>query len=137
MSVRAGTGLVIARLPSGDWSAPSAIGTGGMGFGGQAGAEVTEFILVLNSRAAIRQFMSAGSITLGGNMSVALGPIGRNAEGSGSLNSKGKLAAMYSYSKTKGVFAGISVEGSAIVERQDCNVKVGLFHSPLTLTTIL
>ncbi|KAG0148417.1 hypothetical protein CROQUDRAFT_714539 [Cronartium quercuum f. sp. fusiforme G11] len=135
MSVRAGTGLVIARLSSGNWSAPSAIGTGGMGFGGQAGAELTEFILVLNSKSAIRQFMSAGSITLGGNMSVALGPIGRNAEGSGSINTKGKLATMYSYSKTKGAFAGISVEGSAIFERQDCNVKS--YGNTVTATKLL
>lgn len=132
MSVRAGTGLVIARLPDGQWSAPSAIGTGGMGIGGQVGAEVTEFILVLNSKSALTQFMSAGSLTLGGNASVALGPIGRNAEGSGALNSKGKIAAMYSYSKTKGAFAGVSVEGSVIVERQDCNVKA---YGPGTTAT--
>ncbi|KAA1073063.1 hypothetical protein PGT21_035263 [Puccinia graminis f. sp. tritici] len=135
MSVRAGTGVVVARLPDGRWSPPSAIGTGGMGFGGQVGAEVAEFILVLNSRSALTQFMSAGSLTLGGNASVALGPIGRNAEGSGALNSKGKLAAMYSYSKTKGAFAGISVEGSAIFERQDCNVKA--YGRGVTATKIL
>ncbi|OAV91647.1 hypothetical protein PTTG_06501 [Puccinia triticina 1-1 BBBD Race 1] len=135
MSVRAGTGVVVARLPDGRWSPPSAIGTGGMGFGGQVGAEVAEFILVLNSKSALTQFMSAGSITLGGNASVALGPIGRNAEGSGALNSKGKLAAMYSYSKTKGAFAGISVEGSAIFERQDCNVKA--YGRGVTATKIL
>ncbi|KNZ55871.1 hypothetical protein VP01_255g10 [Puccinia sorghi] len=135
MSVRAGTGVVVARLPDGRWSPPSAIGTGGMGFGGQVGAEVAEFILVLNSKSALTQFMSAGSITLGGNASVALGPIGRNAEGSGALNSKGKLAAMYSYSKTKGAFAGISVEGSAIFERQDCNFKA--YGHGITATKIL
>lgn len=65
--------------------------------------------------------MSSGSLTLGGNLSVAVGPIGRNAEGSGAVNSKGKVAAIYSYSKTKGLFGGISVEGSVIVERQDAN----------------
>ncbi|POW08647.1 hypothetical protein PSTT_07364 [Puccinia striiformis] len=135
MSVRAGTGVVVGRLPDGRWSPPSAIGTGGMGFGGQVGAEVAEFILVLNSKSALTQFMSAGSITLGGNASVAIGPIGRNAEGSGALNSKGKLAAMYSYSKTKGAFAGVSVEGSAIFERQDCNVKA--YGRGVTATKIL
>jgi len=135
MSVRAGTGVVVARLPDGRWSPPSAIGTGGMGFGGQVGAELAEFILVLNSKSALTQFMSAGSITLGGNASVALGPIGRNAEGSGALSSKGKLAAMYSYSKTKGAFAGISVEGSAIFERQDCNFKA--YGHGITATKIL
>lgn len=73
-----------------------------MGFGGQAGAEVTEFLIILNSRAALRSFMSAGSLTLGGNMSLAVGPLGRNGEAMGAVNSKGRVAAMYSYSKTKG-----------------------------------
>jgi hypothetical protein len=52
---------------------------------------------------------------------VAVGPLGRNAEGSGTVSTKGKTAALYSYSKTKGLFGGISVEGSIIVERQDAN----------------
>ncbi|KIR35290.1 hypothetical protein I307_01852 [Cryptococcus deuterogattii 99/473] len=58
---------------------------------------------------------------LSGNLSVAVGPLGRNAEGSGALNAKGQVAAMYSYSKTKGLFGGVSVEGSVILERQDAN----------------
>ncbi|KAG8871070.1 hypothetical protein FRC20_010991 [Serendipita sp. 405] len=121
VSARAGSGLVIARLDDDTWSAPSAIGTAGMGFGGQAGAEVTDFLFVLNSRSAVRTFMSAGSITLGGSLSVALGPLGRTGEAAGSLNSNGKVAAIYSYSKTKGIFGGVSIEGSVIVERQDAN----------------
>ncbi|WRT69129.1 uncharacterized protein IL334_006113 [Kwoniella shivajii] len=120
-SARAGSGIVIARLDDGSWSPPSAIGLGGFGFGGQMGAEVTDFLIVLNSRSAVTSFMSAGNLTLGGNLSVAVGPLGRNAEGSGAVNTKGRLAAMYSYSKTKGLFGGVSVEGSVIVERQDAN----------------
>ncbi|KLO19971.1 DUF500-domain-containing protein [Schizopora paradoxa] len=120
-SARAGSGIVIAKLPDGTWSCPSAIGTGGLGVGGQAGAEMTDFLIVLNSRSSQRSFMSAGSFTLGGNMSIALGPLGRNGEASGSLNTSGKLAAMYSYSKTRGLFGGLSIEGSVIVERQDAN----------------
>ena len=65
--------------------------------------------------------MAAGSLTLGGNLSIAVGPLGRNAEGTGALNTKGKMAAMYSYSRTKGLFGGLSVEGSIILERQDAN----------------
>ncbi|KAJ9103853.1 hypothetical protein QFC21_002315 [Naganishia friedmannii] len=120
-SARGGSGLVIAKLDNGSWSAPSAIGTAGFGFGGQMGAEVTDFLIVLNSRTAVKTFMAAGSMTLGGNLSVAVGPLGRNAEGSGTLNSKGKAAALYSYSKTKGLFGGVSIEGSIILERQDAN----------------
>jgi len=121
LSARAGSGIVIARSDDGSWSAPSAIGTAGMGFGGQLGAEVTDFLVVLNSSAAVKSFMSAGSVTLGGNMSVAIGPLGRNGEATGALNASGKVAAMYSYSKTKGLFGGVSLEGSVIVERQDAN----------------
>ncbi|KAG9314700.1 Las1-like-domain-containing protein [Chiua virens] len=132
-SARGGTGIVIARLPNGSWSAPSAIGTGGVGVGGQVGAEMTDFLIVLNSAAT--SFMSAGSLTLGGNMSVAVGPLGRNGEAIGSLNSSGKVAAMYSYSKTRGLFGGVSIEGSVIVERQDANVLA--YHKDVTVRMLL
>ncbi|KAJ3513125.1 hypothetical protein NLJ89_g3129 [Agrocybe chaxingu] len=134
-SARAGSGIVIAKLDNGTWSAPSAIGTAGLGVGGQAGAEMTDFLIVLNSRSAIRSFMSAGSLTLGGNMSLALGPLGRNGEASGSLSTNGKVAAMYSYSKTRGLFGGVSVEGSVIVEREDANVQA--YESPVTARILL
>ncbi|KAI8378493.1 hypothetical protein BD560DRAFT_389523 [Blakeslea trispora] len=122
-SGRAGSGLVVARLPDGTWSAPSAIMTGGMGFGGQVGAELTDFIMVLNTTAALKTFMHHGSITLGGNISVAAGPIGRNAEASGTASIK-SVAAVYSYSKTRGLFAGVSLEGSVILERHMANKKM-------------
>ncbi|KAF9475639.1 DUF500-domain-containing protein [Pholiota conissans] len=135
LSARAGSGIVIARLDNGTWSAPSAIGTAGVGFGGQAGAEMTDFLIVLNSRSAIRSFMAAGSLTLGGNMSIAIGPLGRTGEASGALNSNGNVSAMYSYSKTRGLFGGVSVEGSVIVERQDANVQA--YRSPVTARLLL
>ncbi|KAI9262716.1 hypothetical protein BY458DRAFT_515180 [Sporodiniella umbellata] len=122
-SGRAGSGLVVARLPDGSWSAPSAIMTGGMGFGGQVGAELTDFIMVLNNQAAVKTFMDHGSVTLGGNISVAAGPVGRNAEASGTASYR-TVAAVYSYSKTRGLFAGVSLEGSVIIERFDANKKM-------------
>ncbi|KAG6919577.1 hypothetical protein DXG01_004240 [Tephrocybe rancida] len=134
-SARAGSGVVIARLDDGRWSSPSAIGTAGLGVGGQAGAEMTDFLIILNTRSAIQTFMAAGSLTLGGNLSIALGPLGRNGEALGSLNTSGKVAAMYSYSKTRGLFGGISVEGSIIVERQDANQQA--YHSPVTARMLL
>ncbi|CAO3688300.1 unnamed protein product [Rhizopus stolonifer] len=121
-SGRAGSGLVVARLPDGGWSAPSAIGTGGIGAGGQIGAELTDFVLVLNTKEAVKTFSQVGNVTLGGNVSVAAGPIGRNAEASGSASLK-HIAAIYSYSKTRGLFAGVSLEGSVVVTRSDANEK--------------
>ncbi|KAF9897969.1 hypothetical protein BX616_004686, partial [Lobosporangium transversale] len=119
-SGRAGSGIVVARLEDGSWSAPSAIGTGGMGFGGQIGAEITDFVVVLNTKQAVKSFAAGGNVTLGGNLSVAAGPIGRTAEAAASASVK-SVAAIYSYSKSKGLFAGVSIEGSVIVERKDAN----------------
>ncbi len=67
--------------------------------------------------------MATGSLQLGGNLSVALGPMGRSAEASGSVNTKGRVAAMFSYSKSKGLYGGITLEGSVLVEREDANAK--------------
>ncbi|KAL2826121.1 hypothetical protein BDW59DRAFT_145531 [Aspergillus cavernicola] len=122
-SGRFGSGVVVARLGDGSWSAPSAIATAGAGFGGQIGFELTDFVFILNDAAAVRTFSQAGTLTLGGNVSIAAGPIGRNAEAAGAASTKG-VAAVFSYSKTKGLFAGVSLEGSMLVERKDANEKI-------------
>ncbi|RKF65016.1 SH3 domain-containing protein [Golovinomyces cichoracearum] len=122
-SARYGNGIVVARLSDGRWSAPSAIGTGGAGFGGQIGFEWTDFVFILNDSAAVRTFSQMGSLTLGGNLSVAAGPVGRNAEAAGAASLK-SMAGIFSYSRTKGLFAGISLEGSVIMERRDANEKL-------------
>ncbi|KAK4643572.1 hypothetical protein QC762_407070 [Podospora pseudocomata] len=122
-SARFGSGLVVARLPDGSWSAPSAIATGGAGFGGQIGFELTDFVFILNDASAVKTFSQAGSLTLGGNVSIAAGPVGRNAEAAGAASLR-SVAGIFSYSKTKGLFAGVSLEGSAIIERKDANAKL-------------
>lgn len=122
-SGRFGSGLVVARLPNGSWSAPSAIATVGGGFGGQIGFELTDFVFILNDSAAVKTFAQAGSLTLGGNVSLAAGPVGRNAEAAGAASLK-SIAGIFSYSKTKGLFAGVSLEGSGIIERRDANEKL-------------
>lgn len=125
---------MVARLPDGTWSAPSALATGGAGFGGQIGFELTDFVFILNDAAAVRSFSQQGSITLGGNVSIAAGPVGRNAEAAGAASLKG-LAGVFSYSKTKGLFAGVSIEGSVLVERRDANQK--LYGSRITARQLL
>ena len=125
---------MVARLSDGSWSAPSAIVTGGGGFGGQIGFELTDFVFILNDYAAVRTFSQQGSLSLGGNVSIAAGPVGRNAEAAGTASLKG-VAGVFSYSKTKGLFAGVSLEGSAIIERRDANEK--LYNSRITARQLL
>jgi len=73
-------------------------------------------------------------LTLGGNVSIAAGPIGRNAEAAGAASLKG-VAGVFSYSKTKGLFAGVSLEGSVLIERRDANEK--LYNSRITARQLL
>jgi lipid-binding SYLF domain-containing protein len=113
--VRGGTGVVVARTENG-WSGPSAIGTGGLGVGLQAGVEVAELVIVLNTAEAVNAFAKGGNVTLGGALSVAAGPVGRTAEAGVAVG-----AAVYTYSRSQGLFAGISVEGTVIATRDRVN----------------
>ena len=115
VSGRGGTGLVISRVGKG-WSGPSAIGTGGAGFGFQIGAEVTEFVIILNTNDAVRAFSQGGNVELGAALSAAAGPVGRTAE-AGVL----PTAAVYTYSRSQGLFGGVSLEGTVIGARDDTN----------------
>jgi len=116
-SGKAGEGVVVARAGR-SWSGPSFIGTGGAGWGIQIGAEVTEFVFVLNNERAVRAFSKGGNVTLGADASVAAGPIGRSAEADVTPR-----AAIYTYSKSKGLFAGVSLEGAVIGTRKGANER--------------
>lgn len=72
LSIHGGTGIVIARLPDGTWSAPSAIGTMGGGIGVQVGLEVADFLLILQTQDALDHFRNGGNFTIGGNVGKSL-----------------------------------------------------------------
>jgi hypothetical protein len=80
------------------WSAPSAISLGGLGGGFELGVELTDFVLILNSHGAVESFRKGSNVTLGGNMTVAIGPLGRNVEADVSLRN---AASFYTYSKSR------------------------------------
>ncbi|KAJ5874697.1 uncharacterized protein N7529_003127 [Penicillium soppii] len=122
-SVRFGSGLIVARLPDGSWSAPSAMAMGGIGAGGQFGAELTDFIFVLTTDAAVRTFTQSGTLTLSGNISMAVGPVGRSAEASGVVGVKSSTG-VFTYSKTRGLYGGLTVEGGVLAERAAANKKM-------------
>lgn len=107
-----------------DWSPPTAIGIGGLGGGFNAGAEMVDCLIVLNSRAAVRSFMSVGSLQLGGNLALAIGPLGRSGEASAAMNADMKMAAMFSYSMSRGLYGGVTIEGTALLDRPDANATV-------------
>lgn len=75
-----------------------------------------------------------GSLTLGANISIAFGPVGRNAEFTSNATMEG-ISTMYAYSKTKGLFGGISIEGGLMVERRHANKK--LYKSKVSASQLL
>ncbi len=128
-SGKAGEGVVVARTGHG-WSGPSFIGTGGAGWGLQIGAEVTDFIIVLNNEAAVRAFSRGGNVTLGADASVAAGPVGRTGEAD--VTPK---AAVYTYSKSKGLFVGVSLEGAVLGTRKEANARY--YGRPVNASDVL
>ena len=117
---RLGTGLVIARLSDGSWSAPSSIMISGMGWGFQAGMEMTDVVLILATPGAVDAFSSRAQVSVGTELAISLGPVGRSAGTDLHAGSEGASAA-FSYAHSKGLFFGISLEASAITSRADIN----------------
>lgn len=97
--------------------------TGGAGVGIPFGLELTDFVFILNSDDAVEKFMHSGSLTVGGNFSVALGPIGRSAE-AGAVAGRQGMAAMFAYSKTRGIYGGVTFEGGVLGVRPAANRKM-------------
>jgi len=115
LSGKGGQGVVVARTGSG-WSGPSFIGTGGAGWGLQIGAEITEYIFVLNTNRAVHAFSRDGNFTVGADASAAAGPVGRDAAAAVT-----PTAAIYTYSRAQGLFAGASLEGTVIATQKTAN----------------
>lgn len=106
-----------------EWSAPSAIATGGVGFGAQVGADITDVVLILNTDDAVKAFAKGGNVTIGGNLAVSAGPIGAGGEAAVATASGREVAPIFSYTKSKGLFAGMSIEGTVLLELGKVNTK--------------
>ena len=119
---RYGTGLVVVRDKlDAPWSNPVFLSLTGGSWGLQAGAQASDIILVFTTRNGI-EGIAGGRMTLGADASVAAGPVGRQASASTDI----ALAEIYSYSRTRGLFAGIAVDGSVI--SIDRSANAALYH---------
>ncbi|KAJ3235094.1 hypothetical protein HDU81_000841 [Chytriomyces hyalinus] len=119
ISARGGSGILVARLEDGSWSAPLSIKTGGIGFGHMFGAEVTDSVLLLNTAEAVASFSESNThFTIAGNATAALGTAGRAFEAGTTLSA---LSPIISYSMSKGVYLGVSAEVSGVVEKRSLN----------------
>lgn len=125
VSGRLGTGLIVARQSDGSWSPPSAVGTVGVGWGALIGGDITDYLLVLNTEKAVQAFATTkkGTVNLGAELGAAVGPVGRGATGTVSAAGDVGICPVYAYAHSKGLFVGISLEGSVVTSRPDVNAK--------------
>lgn len=114
---RRGEGLLVVRTPEREWSNPVFITLTGGSFGFQAGVQSTDVILVFKNRRSVDNIIN-GTVTLGADAAIAAGPVGRRGEAATDAQLKAEI---YSYSRSKGLFLGVSLEGAALQIDHDSN----------------
>lgn len=107
---RYGSGILVTKDREGEWSNPVFITLTGGSIGWQIGVQSIDIILVFKSNRGIDNIMK-GKFTLGADASVAAGPVGRQASAATDIQLKSEI---YSYSRSRGLFAGLSLEGAAL-----------------------
>src|SRR5579863_7695238 len=129
-----GRGVMICRSGehyTGLWGAPALYALEGINIGFQLGGEATDFVLLVMNPKGARSLLSS-KVKLGGDASAAAGPKGRTAEGATDIVMNAEIL---SYSRTKGLFAGISLEGSTL--RSDGSANEKLYGKKLSAKDII
>ena len=110
IGVKHGRGVLVVRDDNGNWRAPSFISITGGSIGWQIGIQATDVILVFKTKKSIQGLIN-GKFTIGGDVSAAAGPVGRDASASTDLQFRAEI---YSYSRSRGLFAGAALDGSQV-----------------------
>lgn len=125
-----GRGLAMVKREDGEWSDPVFVTITGGSVGAQIGVQAVDLVLVFKSDKTLMN-IEKGDYTLGGDVSVAAGPVSKNA----SATTDYKLEAeVYSYSRAKGLFAGVTVNGAML--DVDVRANTGLYGSKATVKSI-
>jgi lipid-binding SYLF domain-containing protein len=126
-----GSGFAVCRRPGAGWSAPAAMRVEGGSVGFQIGASETDIVLLVMNDGGMRHLLS-DKFTIGGEATAAAGPIGRDAAAQTDAMMN---AEMLSYSRARGLFAGISLEGATL--RPDADSDHELYGRDVTNHEIL
>ncbi|HTN76458.1 MAG TPA: lipid-binding SYLF domain-containing protein, partial [Pirellulaceae bacterium] len=108
--VRRGHGVVLVRDKDGEWGLPQFITITGGSIGWQIGAQSSDVVLVFKTQRSVENLLK-GKFTLGADAAAAAGPVGRRVEAATDLQLKAEIL---SYARSRGLFAGVSLDGSAI-----------------------
>ena len=119
VGARYGKGIASVRTDeAGEWGPPAFLYTTGGSFGFQFGAQATDLILLVMSQRGLEGLLNE-QFTLGGDIAISVGPVGRHAEASADILMQGEI---YSYSRSKGLFGGVSLKGTIITSDSDANL---------------
>jgi lipid-binding SYLF domain-containing protein len=124
LGARRGKGILVVRQDDGSWSNPAFITLTGGSFGFQAGVQRTDVVLVFKTRRGVDNIAN-GKLTLGADASIAAGPVGRSVEGATDIRFQAEIV---SYSRTRGIFAGVSFAGSGVT--MDRKANAAFYSSP-------
>jgi lipid-binding SYLF domain-containing protein len=113
-----GRGVISARAAgAGGWTPPAFLTVTGGSFGAQIGGQAVDIVLVVMNRRGLEQLLQ-NEFKIGADASVAAGPVGRYAEAATDIQLRAEIL---SYSRTRGLFAGITLQGSSVSEDSDSN----------------
>ena len=110
VGARRGKGILVVRQEDNSWSNPAFVTLTGGSFGFQVGAQSTDIILVFKTRKSV-DGITQGKLTLGADASIAAGPVGRQAGVATDMTFQSEV---YSYSRSRGLFAGVALEGAGV-----------------------
>ncbi len=127
LGVRHGRGILVVRQDDNSWSNPAFIALTGGSVGWQIGAQSTDIILVFKTRKGI-DGIANGKLTLGADASIAAGPVGRQASAATDVVFQAEIM---SYSRARGLFAGVSFEGTCVTMDRNANVA---FYGDTTMS---
>lgn len=117
LGARRGKGVLVVRRDNGTWSNPAFITVTGGSFGWQIGAQSTDVILVFKTREGVDN-IAKGKLTLGADASIAAGPVGRHTSIATDIEFQ---AEVFSYSRSRGLFAGVALEGAGVTMDRAAN----------------
>jgi lipid-binding SYLF domain-containing protein len=115
-----GKGIAMVRQDDRTWSSPVMISMGGGSLGFQIGAQETDIVLVFKNRQGLENLVT-GSMTLGADLGIAAGPIGVSTEAAADTQFNSEI---YSYSRSKGLFAGVSLKGQKVEVDKSSNLSL-------------
>ncbi|MGQ9895957.1 MAG: lipid-binding SYLF domain-containing protein [Acidobacteriota bacterium] len=115
-----GRGVMVVRQPNRQWGPPGFVTLGGGSFGLQIGGQSTDVILLVMNRRGIEK-LASNKFQLGADASVAAGPVGRNLKAGTDIQMQAEIL---SYSRSQGVFAGLSLEGATLQVDDSANQAV-------------